>query len=213
MTRIASFYRRSWPVRVVVGFVAAALLLVVLGLFTADSHLFIPHFDDTLGKWMRSFASPYLTVALRTVTRLGSTLVLSIIGVAVVAVFLYMRRLDRIGSLILLMAGQGILQYGFKAIFDRQRPEPLFNYVIGDTPSFPSGHALASMCFFGLLAYYFSSDVSGRWRALAIWLAAAVMIFFVGVSRVYFDVHYPSDVVAGYLAGFIWTASVASIAR
>jgi undecaprenyl-diphosphatase len=124
--------------------------------------------------------------------------------------FLYTRRIDRIGSLLLLMAGQGVLQNGFKALFDRQRPEPLFNYVVGDTSSFPSGHALASICFFGILAYYLSNDVNSKWLALGIWLLAAAVILMVGLSRVYFDVHYPSDVAAGYFAGALWTASIAT---
>jgi undecaprenyl-diphosphatase len=213
MTSLIRLYRSSFLTRIIIGFLAACALLVVLGLFTTNSHLFIPHFDDVVSKWVQSFATPALTSFLRLATRLGSTVGLTVVGIVIIAVFLYMRRLDYIGLLLLVMAGQGLLQYGFKTLFERQRPEPLFNYVIGDTPSFPSGHALASMCFFGLLGYICSLNMGSRAKRAGIWVAAAAIILMVGFSRVYFDVHFPSDVIAGYLAGIIWASSVASGAK
>jgi undecaprenyl-diphosphatase len=89
----------------------------------------------------------------------------------------------------------------------------MFGYIIGDTPSFPSGHALASMCFFGLLAYLISVNLRSSAYRAGIWALAIFLILFVGLSRIYFDVHYPSDVLAGYLAGLIWMSSVASGAK
>jgi undecaprenyl-diphosphatase len=121
-----------------------------------------------------------------------------------------MRRINYIGLLLLVMAGQGVLQYGFKTIFERQRPQAMFDYVIGDTPSFPSGHALASICFFGLLAYLISLNLNSSSAKIAVWASAVFIILVVGFSRIYFDVHFPSDVIAGYLAGLIWMSSVAS---
>jgi undecaprenyl-diphosphatase len=200
-------------VRAIVGFVAAAALLAVLGLFTVNSHLEIPKFDDLVRTRVQSFASPSLTSAMRVLTRLGSTVGLTAIGAIVIAMFLYMRRLKYIGLLLLAMAGQGILQYSFKTIFERQRPQAMFDYVIGDTPSFPSGHSIAATCFFGLLAYLITLDLNSTAQKIAVWSLAVIIILTVGFSRIYFDVHYPSDVIAGYLAGIIWASSVASGAR
>ena len=199
--------------RAIVGFLAAAALLSVLGLFTVNSHLEIPKFDGFIRAKVQSIASPGLTSTMRVLTRLGSTVGLTAIGVVVIAVFLYMRRLKYIGLLLLAMAGQGILQYSFKTIFERQRPQAMFDYVIGDTPSFPSGHALAATCFFGLLAYLITVNLSSTAQKIAVWLLAVIIILTVGFSRIYFDVHYPSDVIAGYLAGTIWISSLASGAR
>jgi len=150
---------------------------------------------------------------MRLLTRLGSTVGLTVIGAVVIAVLLYMRKLRYIALLLLVMAGQAILQYGFKYLFDRQRPEAMFDYVVGDTPSFPSGHALAATCFFGLLAYLFTREFGAKTKQIAVWAGAVLIILIVGFSRVYFDVHYPSDVLASYLAGTIWACSVASGAR
>jgi membrane-associated phospholipid phosphatase len=187
--------------------------LSALGFFTTNSHLLVPHFDDAVRMKVQSLATPGLTSALRILTRLGSTVVLTVIGVAVIGIFLYMRRLKYIGLLLLVMTGQGVLQYGFKAIFERQRPQAILDYVIGDTPSFPSGHALASICFFGLLAYLLSLNLRSSTAKAGVWTAAVSIILIVGFSRIYFDVHYPSDVLAGYLAGLVWTCSVASGVR
>lgn len=210
---VVSLYNRSFTVRGIAGFVAAAALLTVLGFFTADSHLVIPHFDDYVRAKVQSVASPNLTAFLRVFTRLGSTVGLTALGAVVIAVFLYMRRLRYIALLLLVMAGQGILQYGFKTVFERQRPQPMFDYVIGDTPSFPSGHALAATCFFGLLAYLISLNLKTTASKFGVWFAAVIIILTVGFSRIYFDVHYPSDVLAGCLAGLIWMSSVGSGAR
>ena len=191
----------------------AAALLAVLGLFTTNSHLVIPHFDDYVRAGVQSIASPNLTALLRLLTRLGSTVGLTALGVVVVAVFLYMRRLRYIMLLLFVMAGQAVMQYGFKAIFERERPQALFDYMVGDTPSFPSGHALAATCFFGLVAHLTSLNLVSRGSQIAVWTLAIVIVLIVGLSRIYFDVHYPSDVAAGYLAGLIWASSVASGAR
>jgi membrane-associated phospholipid phosphatase len=210
---LIALYGRSFAARVVVGFVAAAALLAVLGMFTVNSHLEIPKFDDLVRTKAQSIASPGLTSAMRVLTRLGSTVGLTVIGGVVIAVFLYMRRLKYIGLLLLAMAGQGVLQYSFKTIFERHRPEAMFDYVIGDTPSFPSGHSIAATCFFGLLAYLITMNLTSTFQKTVVWSLAIIVILTVGFSRIYFDVHYPSDVIAGYLAGIIWVSSVASGVR
>ena len=213
MKSISELYHRSFAIRILVGFLAAAALLTILGLFTTNSHLFIPHFDDVIGTRVRSYASPRLTSIFLFVTRLGSTVGLTTIGVVVIGVFLYMRRLKYIGLLLLVMLGQGILQLSFKAIFERPRPQAMFDYVIGDTPSFPSGHALASICFFGLLAYLISINLRSTAAQIGTWFAAVTIVLLVGLTRIYFDVHYPSDVIAGYAAGLVWMSTVASGAK
>jgi len=210
---LISLYHRSFAVRAAVGFFAAAAMLAILGLFTTNSHLIVPHFDEYVRTKVQSAASPALTSSLRVLTRLGSTVGLTAIGIVVIAILLYMRRLKYIGLLLLAMAGQGLLQFGFKEIFERQRPQAMFDYVIGDTPSFPSGHALASTCFFGLLADLISIDLRSSGQKIAVWTLSVLIVLIVGFSRIYFDVHYPSDVLAGYLAGVIWSSSVASGAR
>jgi undecaprenyl-diphosphatase len=112
--------------------------------------------------------------------------------------------------MLLAMAGQLVLHLGFKWLFDIERPQPLLDYVIGDTPSFPSGHAMASLSFYGVLAFLITRRIASGAIRNVIWTIAVTLAFLIGFSRVYFGVHHPSDVIAGFLAAAIWTWAVAS---
>jgi membrane-associated phospholipid phosphatase len=77
----------------------------------------------------------------------------------------------------------------------------LFAYVAHD--SFPSGHAFFSLTIYGMLAYLLSRDAPPRRRRQR-WGATVVAILLVGFSRVFLGVHFPSDVVAGFLVALPW---------
>jgi len=105
------------------------------------------------------------------------------------------------------MIGEVVLENGLKLIFARPRPPAFF----GADPasfSFPSGHALASMCFYGVVAILAARHASTRGRSAATWMAAGLVIVLVGVSRIYIGMHYPSDVLAGYLIGLAWLGAL-----
>ena len=87
------------------------------------------------------------------------------------------------------------------------RPDPFF-MPKPSTYSFPSGHALISLCFYGLLAGTLTHDMRSKWHRVLVWCAAAVLITLIGLSRVYLGVHWPSDVIAGYAAALIWMGAV-----
>lgn len=90
-----------------------------------------------------------------------------------------------------------------KQLFQRQRPEvPLLAHAQG--LSFPSGHALMSVTFYGLLIYIIFQTLKNKplkWTLTVILIALIVLI---GFSRVYLRVHYTSDVLAGFIIGVLW---------
>lgn len=91
-----------------------------------------------------------------------------------------------------------------KLWFSRPRPlGPLLGPALGY--SFPSGHAVSSVTFFGLVIYFVwkKKTLVPSVRALLI-LLLVLVILLIGVSRVYLRVHYASDVLAGYCVGVIW---------
>ena len=95
-----------------------------------------------------------------------------------------------------------LLMFGLKYLFNRPRPLiPLLKEVPG--LSFPSGHAFMSLTFFGLLIYIVYRDVKNKWVKWSLVVLLLLMIFFVGLTRVYLRVHYISDVLAGYSFGFL----------
>ena len=103
-----------------------------------------------------------------------------------------------------------LLMLVLKQFFHRERPlVPLLEAAKG--MSFPSGHSLMSATFYGLLIYLVWRNVE---NAAAKWMLSVLLvllIFFIGLSRIYLRVHYPTDVIAGLSLGFVWLVLSISI--
>jgi undecaprenyl-diphosphatase len=96
-----------------------------------------------------------------------------------------------------------LLMFLLKQLFHRERPlVPLLEPARG--MSFPSGHALNSMVFYGLLIYIIHKTVESNAARKLLIFSLLLFIFFIGASRVYLRVHYASDVLAGFAMGLIW---------
>lgn len=166
------------------------------------------HFDEWVRAAVNGRSTPAMTAAMRGFTYLGSTpfiLSVSVVG----AVAFYLLKWRRAAALLLVtMAGAFVLNVALKLSFQRARPDPFFGVAVPDSFSFPSGHTLYSSCLFGTLAVIISGRVRGAARVVA-WSAAAALVVLVGLSRVYLGVHYPTDVLASYLAASVWILAVA----
>ena len=91
-----------------------------------------------------------------------------------------------------------------KNIYKRQRPQEVARQIkLPKSHSFPSGHSLLSAATYPIVAHHLVQDESASTQALAHALAGAIILS-VGFSRVYFGVHFPSDVLGGFAAGFGW---------
>ncbi len=96
-----------------------------------------------------------------------------------------------------------LLMFLLKLIFQRDRPlTPLLEAAQGY--SFPSGHALMSITFYGLMIFLVWLNVKNNWIKWILTILLALLIIFIGVSRVYLRVHYTSDVLAGFCVGIMW---------
>ncbi|MCU7552079.1 phosphatase PAP2 family protein [Chitinophagaceae bacterium LB-8] len=95
------------------------------------------------------------------------------------------------------------LMFLLKHLFGRERPlTPLLEEAKG--MSFPSGHALMSVTFYGLLIYIIWQSVKNKKLRLALTFALILLILLIGFSRIYLRVHYTTDVIAGFCMGFLW---------
>jgi undecaprenyl-diphosphatase len=94
-----------------------------------------------------------------------------------------------------------------KALFQRGRPEPLAGFIAAQQFSFPSGHAMVAAAFYSYLAYLSWGLVHSWWRAVLV-AGLIALVLLIGLARLYLEVHYLSDVIAGYLAGWLWTDAV-----
>jgi undecaprenyl-diphosphatase len=164
------------------------------------------HFDQVIRDWVHRFASAGMTRAMNAVSLLGYDILIAELLIAF-AVFAWLRWRRAAVWLAIAMTGSLALDLALKYIYHRTRPTAYF----GSAPhsySFPSGHALCSFCFYGVLAGLFSARIKSlSWRVL-IWVAAGALVVAIGLSRIYLGVHYPSDVLAGYLAATVWVGTV-----
>ncbi len=95
-----------------------------------------------------------------------------------------------------------MLMFGLKFFFNRPRPLiPLLKEVPG--LSFPSGHAFMSFIFYGFIIYLVYTEVKNKWQKVSVIFMLVVIIFGIGLSRVYLRVHYASDVIAGFCFGMM----------
>ena len=96
-----------------------------------------------------------------------------------------------------------VLMLLLKYLFQRKRPlSPLLKAAKG--LSFPSGHAIMSVTFYGLLLYILLHTVGISWLKYSLAVLLILLIILIGYSRVYLRVHYASDVLAGFIIGIIW---------
>ena len=144
------------------------------------------------------------------VTALGGGSVLIMI-VLIASLFLWIT--DHKWSVYLLIisvVGGQILNQVLKQLFHRERPSAVEWGQHVTTLSFPSGHAMTSIITYGAIAYLVGRLGPTQQLRRMVWGVAALLILAIGISRMYLGVHYPTDVLAGFLGGAAWLAFVAS---
>jgi undecaprenyl-diphosphatase len=193
------------------GLVASALALLLflwLGYLIRSGD---PTAFDLAGRaGLRSLQSSTVSAIMWGASVYGAPLRLSPLGLVAAAVFLI--RGWRRGALLVVVtiAGAWLIDTGLKLLFARARPEAFFDYYPAPASySFPSGHSLFAVCFFGGLAVLLTHRLNSMAAQVVVWLVAAVVILLIGASRVYLGVHYPTDVVGGYAVGLAWVTAVA----
>lgn len=161
--------------------------------------------DQKVFDYLKSHVSDRNTDVMQVFTFLGTHTFLIPANLLLIAYFLFVKKHTwysiKIPAIALSSLG---LMFGLKYLFHRERPAiPLLDAASG--LSFPSGHALFSVTFYGLLIYiiFKTSNMKKelKWSAIVLLL---LLILIIGFSRIYLRVHYASDVLAGYCVGFLW---------
>ncbi len=150
---------------------AVAVLSLFLFAWIAEdvSHDRTVHFDHAVRMRIHEYASPGLTKAMIAVSFIGGDgLIISVI--LAIVVFLYFRWWRASLWLGVTILGALVLDLSLKYAFHRARPTPFFTHV-PRTYSFPSGHALFSFCFYGVLAGLLMGRIRSRSAQVLIWLA------------------------------------------
>lgn len=203
---------RLWVMLGIAGVMAMGFVEVVDEVFDdgRDADSDARAFDIQFGKYVQSFRGPLLTQVAIDLTSLGSASVLSVFALLAYAVILGAR--DRVGfiHLTLAVAGAFALPELLKGYFERERPDALLHLVTVRTLSFPSGHSFGAAACYATFAFFFARFVP-RWSTEVFCYAlAALIVFTIGLTRVYLGVHYPTDVLAGWGAGGAWAFFLAA---
>jgi undecaprenyl-diphosphatase len=165
-------------------------------------------FDNQVRTTLYQHASPALTVVMRGFTFVGGVVPLCVLIAAAILAFWLTGLRQEARVMAIALAGASVLELGLKHLFHRARPHPYFDTPLPLSFSFPSGHALYAMCMYGMLAALVAPRARRRSARIAIWAACSVMIVFIGLSRIYLGVHYPSDVMAGYASALVWVIAL-----
>lgn len=165
---------------------------------------------DRAAYWLivQHLRTPWLTPVMESFSALATPLTLLVLLLAVAA-FAPGRRPGwccavNLGLVVL-------INQALKFIIQRPRPDG-FRLASVSGFSFPSGHSMVAMAFFGLLAWFVWKYEKDRRQRTLLLAAFGVVIVMVGVSRIYLGVHYASDVVAGFCLSLIWLALYTRIA-
>ena len=161
-------------------------------------------FDLEVRNAVHAWASAWLTWVMLAFTQLGSSLFLIVAGGLIVWRLTLSRRRRAATLLIVACLGGEALDQALKLLFHRPRPEAFFGLADPLTYSFPSGHATTACCFYGVLAAIVGARLRAPAARIAVWGMAAAMAAAIGLSRIYLGVHYPSDVLGGYVAAVMW---------
>lgn len=163
-------------------------------------------FDPTFGAWLIAHTSLSGDHVFSVITFFGDALIISI-GTGLLGFWLAKRKSWReLVFLFSAVGGSALLNLLLKNIF--QRHHPIFNhaFVIETGYSFPSGHTMISLAFYGAIAYIALTYIKSRgWKVLTIVGALAISVL-IGFSRLYLGVHYLTDVLAGWAASGLWLA-------
>jgi membrane-associated phospholipid phosphatase len=179
----------------------------------------IGRFDDALAEAMRRSVPAGTLQAFAWITRLADTATLAVLCVAVALVLLVRGRRMLATAWVMAVGGNALLNVTLKGIFERVRPVHEHELIVAGGWSFPSGHSSGAVVAYGMLAYVLLRTLPPPWPdrlAVPLVLGAVTLAMAIGYSRMVLQVHYASDVLAGFISGAVWLAiciSGAELAR
>ena len=202
-------------------FILSLLAIIILGAFSLNGFLEITdelrrenlvEFDERVTSFIYSFRSESMTNWVIFITDLGDEVTYAIIIIAVAIWFIVDKKNVRwlIQSFIIL-ASTAALNVYIKHYISRERPELEMRLIEASSFSYPSGHSMCALAFYGFLVYLAYAKVKHNWVKILAFIFLPLLIIAIGASRVYLGVHYPSDVLAGFAAGLFWLVLIIAV--
>lgn len=166
-------------------------------------------FDQQILFTLQDWHTPLLDQIMVGVTFLGNTSVLAGLIIVTTSALIYWKKRSEATVFVIAALGASGLNVLLKDLFARDRPQLWEQIVDVQFYSFPSGHAMISLVIYSMIAYILATNFPKLRGVFLLFLIPLVLA--IGFSRLYLGVHYPTDIIAGYAAGFVWlTACISS---
>lgn len=193
------------------------LIFFSLVIFIIGMNLFVELSEEVSGKalgkydtavtdYITSFRSPELNNFFQFITDMGDVYAYIVMTTLAAIFFFFKLRNKRfIIQLLGVLIISALANIALKRAFNRARPT-IEHLVVVKSLSYPSGHAMSAMAFYGFLTYLIFQIKMPRWLRGILATIFIFLILSIGISRIYLGVHFPSDVAGGFIAGLIWVA-------
>ena len=166
------------------------IFFLMLGVVLLDKNLVI---DEAIYNFIMKSRCPFLDNYFTFITKLGNR---NAIAIVVIVSCLILRNRD-----IIYIISSTVTSVGFNTIIKylvkRARPSHL-RLIVEKGFSFPSGHAMISICVYGVILYLIVCNIKNKYLKYTLAILLGILILSIGISRIYVGVHYPTDVLAGY---------------
>ena len=210
--KLTDFVKKSlspWSylsIHLAAGFVISAILIWIFGEIMGSIMPEKPL--NIIDQWVLEralyFRTPSLNAIMVGVTQLGSLAVIVILSLPISMLLFLRRKFDALICYLTSVIGGAFLNYILKAAIQRDRPITDETLVHVTSFSFPSGHAMLSTILYGMIGYYLIRYINS-WRLRSfVALSMVFIILLIGFTRIYLQVHYLSDIIAGYVGGGLW---------
>ena len=167
--------------------------------------------DDRIVECVEQRRSPALTAFFGPVTRLADGWFAALVVAATATVLFARRRRALAVAVVVSSVGAAAITSAVKELVGRNRPDVLAQLVEASGAAFPSGHSSQAVACYGALALVVVVTSSRRARRTIAPLLALTLAILVGASRVYLGVHWPSDVLSGWIVGAAWLTAVSAV--
>ncbi|PZU95752.1 MAG: hypothetical protein DCF32_22250 [Leptolyngbya sp.] len=203
--------RLGWLFQALIAFMPYLLLGLLAGALVLTTGVFLARillldwlrpFEESCLLMLKAQATPVLDRTMTAVTWLAQGEITIPVLMVVGGVLVYRNRAIAALVLAIGLSGSWLLNGIFKAFFRRERPDLWASSQRPLDYSYPSGHAMSAISFYGLFAADLTACLSVPLGITA--TLAAIITLGVGFSRVYLGVHWPTDVLSGWVAGGIW---------
>ncbi len=170
---------------------------------TLKEDMHVPY-DQQITDFIVAHRSPPLTQYFIFMTNVGDFYgYLIVLILALIVSLVFFKHWRSIAQTVLVLLLASISNIMLKRFIDRARPG-IEHLVSVETLSYPSGHAMSAMAFYGFLIYLFYTFKMNSWLKYSTIILLLFIILSIGISRIYLGVHFPSDIAGGYIAGAIW---------